>query len=81
MRNGSSNLTRDNVLEILEKEEHKQLETRRFRFHCGCNLQKILPVLAAWREKPDELFTNDDTIIVQCPRCAKKYTVTRQDIS
>ncbi|GAA5483405.1 disulfide bond chaperone [Haloferula sargassicola] len=60
-----------------QAEETKLLETRRFRFHCGCDLGKILPVLAPWRDKADELFHGENQIIVQCPRCAARYEVTR----
>jgi molecular chaperone Hsp33 len=61
-----------------EEEETKLLETRRFKFECGCDLRKILPVLGGWREKPDELFGDRSEIIVQCPRCAARYPVTRE---
>lgn len=55
----------------------KLLETRRFKFHCGCDLKKILPVLGGWRKNPDELFGDNAKITVQCPRCAARYVVTR----
>lgn len=61
-------------------EETKLLETRRFRFHCGCTLDKILPVLGGWRERLDELFADADTIKIQCPRCAAGYRVSRDMI-
>ncbi len=75
------NLTREEAGTMLETEEHKLLETRRFRFHCGCNLEKIIPALSAWKDKPEELFEGDDEITIQCPRCAKKYLVTREQIN
>jgi molecular chaperone Hsp33 len=65
------------VARIEQDEETKVLETRKFHFHCGCNLEKILPVLGSWREKPDELFEGADEITIQCPRCAASYLVTR----
>ena len=65
---------------IERREETKLLETRRFRFHCGCTLDRILPVLGSWRDKPDELFDGSDQITIQCPRCAANYTVTRDMI-
>ncbi len=70
-------LDRIGVEEIELKEETKLLETRRFRFHCGCDLGKILPVLGSWRDRPDELFGDSDQISIQCPRCAARYHVTR----
>lgn len=65
------------VAKILETEETTVLETRRFRFNCGCSLDKILPILGGWKERPDQLFEGADSISIQCPRCAAKYTVTR----
>lgn len=66
------------VAEIDEAEETNLLETRRFRFHCGCTLEKILPVLGTWRERPDELFGDAREVRIECPRCAAKYAVTRE---
>jgi molecular chaperone Hsp33 len=73
-------LDADSVRSITESEETSLLETRRFRFHCGCDLDKILPILGSWRERPDALFEDSDEIVVQCPRCAAKYRVTRDMI-
>jgi len=73
-------LTADIVADATETEQHKVLETRKFKFACGCNLERILPTLSAWKDKPDELFGEADEISLQCPRCAKKYTVTRDDL-
>lgn len=73
-------LDSDAVAEIEHREETKLLETRRFRFHCGCTLERILPALGAWRDKPEELFDGGDQIQIQCPRCAAKYMVTRDMI-
>jgi molecular chaperone Hsp33 len=61
-------------------EETKVLETRKFRFHCGCTLERILPILGSWREKPAALFGEGSEITIQCPRCAAKYLVTRDMI-
>jgi molecular chaperone Hsp33 len=73
-------LDEDAVAEIDSNEETKVLETRRFRFHCGCTLEKILPVLGGWRERLDELFEDKDVISIQCPRCAAGYRVSRDMI-
>lgn len=66
------------VSSILDDEATHLLETRRFRFHCGCTLERILPILGSWREKPEVLFENQSSINIQCPRCAAKYVVTRE---
>lgn len=68
------------VEKIPEIEETTLLESRKFRFFCGCTLDKILPILGGWRERLDELFGDSDFISIQCPRCAAKYHVTRDMI-
>ncbi|MBQ96727.1 MAG: disulfide bond chaperone [Roseibacillus sp.] len=68
------------VASIQQAEETKTLETRRFRWNCGCDLDRILPILGGWREKPDELFKDEPAISIQCPRCAAKFSVTRDMI-
>ena len=68
------------VARITDTEETNLLETRRFRFHCGCTVERILPILGGWRDRLDELFEGDDHIVIQCPRCAAKYAVTRDMI-
>lgn len=68
------------VAKILETEETSVLETRRFRFHCGCTLDKILPILGGWKDRLDDLFGEDKSINIQCPRCAARYEVTREMI-
>ncbi len=73
-------LDADQVAVIDTAEETSLLEMRFFRFHCGCTLERILPVLGSWREKPDELFHDAETITVQCPRCAASYLITRDMI-
>lgn len=71
------NLDEASVANILTDEETHLLETRRFRFHCGCTLDRILPILGSWKERPDEIFGESDTVSIQCPRCAAKYAVSR----
>lgn len=75
-----ANLDADAAEKVQDKEETTVLETRKFRFHCGCDLEKILPILGSWRERPDELFDNAEAITVQCPRCAANYLITRDMI-
>lgn len=74
-------LDEEAVSKILETEETNLLETRRFRFHCGCTLERILPILGGWRDRLDDLFEDADHISLQCPRCAARYRVTRDMIS
>lgn len=65
------------VMNLEKTQETNLLETRRFRFHCGCTLEKILPILGSWKARLDDLFGEDDQVTVQCPRCAARYVVSR----
>lgn len=68
------------VAAISDGEETKLLETRRFRFHCGCSKERILPTLGTWKDRPEELFQGAQEIKVNCPRCGASYKVTRDDL-
>ena len=73
-------LTPGDVSNISEVEKTKVLETRKFKFHCGCSIEKIAPTLQAWKDKPEELFGDQKVLKIQCPRCAKKYQFSRDDL-
>lgn len=68
------------VAQIDATEQTKLLETRRFRFACGCTLEQILPILGGWKNRLDDLFGSAEAITLQCPRCAANYLVTREMI-
>lgn len=66
---------------ITESEQTKVLETRKFHFSCGCSKERILPTLASWKDRLDELFQGDGQITVNCPRCGAHYLITQDDIA
>lgn len=74
-------LDAEKVVGITESEPTKVLETRKFRFNCGCSKERILPTLASWRDRLDELFHDEDKIAVNCPRCGARYQVMRGDLA
>jgi molecular chaperone Hsp33 len=65
---------------IDQDEEVKVLETRRFKFNCGCTLDRILPTLQAMKNQIDDLFGDDESIQITCPRCGALYQVTRKQV-
>lgn len=74
-------LSTDALSELSEKEESTLLETRRYRWFCGCSLEKIREVLRPiYAGDPEQIFGNDPTATVNCPRCAAKYTVAKEDL-
>lgn len=75
-----NSLTDESVQKILDEEQTKVLETRKFHFNCGCSKERILPTLSSWKGKPDELFQGEESIKVNCPRCGAHYLVTPEDL-
>jgi molecular chaperone Hsp33 len=73
-------LTTEDVAKISRVEKTKLLETRKFRFNCGCSIERIAPTLKAWKDKPEELFGDQKILNIQCPRCAQKYQFSREDL-
>lgn len=55
------------------------VERRHCLWQCGCNERRMFEILApTMRENPDELFRGDESIRIECPRCAKHYRITRE---
>jgi molecular chaperone Hsp33 len=69
----------DGVRALKDQEIVSPLEKRHYRWQCGCNQQRILQILSTpMREEPEELFGEEESIRVECPRCAARYTITRE---
>jgi hypothetical protein len=72
-------LTPEQVRNLETTETVVQMERRIQRWHCGCNHQRMLEVLApAFRANPEELFEGDPKIEIRCPRCGARHAVTRE---
>lgn len=55
------------------------METRVFRWHCGCNQDRMLEVLApVMRNDPQGLFEDAPVVTINCPRCAARHAITRE---
>jgi molecular chaperone Hsp33 len=67
------------VKALAQTETVSRIERRAYRWHCGCTQQKIMGALApAAREGLGELFGEQESIHVQCPRCAATHIITRE---
>jgi molecular chaperone Hsp33 len=56
-----------------------EMEKRVYRWHCGCNQDRMLEVLApVMKTDPEGLFGEASVITIQCPRCAARHAVTRE---
>jgi len=72
-------LTPAGVKVIHEVEETNVMERRVQRWHCGCNQDRMLQVLApAFQADADGLFQDDAVIEIRCPRCSARHNVTRE---
>lgn len=74
-----SALDTETLLSLADHEELSLLETREYRFMCGCGLDRILPILASLSEEArSEAFADSGVLIASCPRCGARYTVTEE---
>ncbi|QQL44506.1 Hsp33 family molecular chaperone HslO [Sulfuriroseicoccus oceanibius] len=72
-------LTEDDIRELDKKEELSLLETRKYVFDCGCSAERIISRFAGLQEADrKEIFGDDASIRINCPRCAAKIDVTRE---
>jgi molecular chaperone Hsp33 len=72
-------LTTDDVRRLDEHETLALLERRIYRWHCGCNQERMMEVLApTMRQYPDELFAGEPKLEIRCPRCGARHAITRE---
>ena len=67
------------VRALAETETLARIERRLVQWRCGCSQAKILGTLAAAaRPDMDGFFGADESLRVQCPRCAATHVITRE---
>lgn len=72
-------LTAEKAAALDQAETLALMERRVYRWHCGCNQQRMMEVLApAMKEDADGLFGSDEKIEIRCPRCAARHAITRE---
>jgi len=72
-------LNAEAVSRLEETETTALLETRVCRWHCGCNHERMLEVLApVMKTDPEGLFQGEAVVTIQCPRCAARHSITRE---
>lgn len=75
-----TSLSREKARALFERGRMKELDERVFRFRCGCDSARIVDVVKKMYEgKTDELFEDDETIRIVCPRCARAWNVGREE--
>lgn len=74
-------LTPEVLRELDGREELSLLETRNYRWACGCDEKRILTLLRpSMQTDPESLFEGEEVIRVSCPRCGARYAVTRETL-
>lgn len=72
-------LTRKDLPALPSDEIVRDIERRPFQWHCGCRQQRILDaLLLPFLDDPGAVFGSDESITVNCPRCASRHTVSRE---
>ncbi len=67
------------VAELNRSETLARIEKRAYQWRCGCTQQKILGAIApAFRADPEGVFGENESIHVECPRCAAQYILTKE---
>lgn len=67
------------VIDLDQREELSLLETRLYRWGCGCSSEKLLRVIAPMLTPTiDALFEGDESLTANCPRCGARYILTRE---
>ena len=55
------------------------LEQRSYRWGCGCSQDRMFAILAPiMRTAPSELFGEEDSLRISCPRCGALHIITRE---
>ncbi|QYM79702.1 Hsp33 family molecular chaperone HslO [Horticoccus luteus] len=74
-------LTTEAMKTVDETETLALLERRIYRWHCGCNQERMMEVLApAMRHNPEELFGGEPKLEIRCPRCGARHAITREGL-
>lgn len=73
------NLNRDEVESLEQTETLAPMERRIYRWHCGCNQDRMMEVLApTMKQDPEGLFAGEQKIEIRCPRCGARHAITRE---
>jgi molecular chaperone Hsp33 len=72
-------LTPEKVGAIDKTETLVLLERRIYRWHCGCNQDRMMEVLTpTMKQDPEALFGDDPKLEIRCPRCGARHMITRE---
>lgn len=65
--------------DVIPRPGARLLEERVMRFECGCTPRKMLSALRGiFGRRPDELFQGELFVETTCPRCGRRWRVSRE---
>ena len=74
-------LDAEQVRTLDRNEELSLLETRTYRWECGCTVEKLYAALLPHaRRDMDAIFAGDEVLKATCPRCARRYFIDREQL-
>ncbi len=74
-------LTNEKIRHLDETETLSLLEERAYRWGCGCSQDRMFSILAPlMRTDPVELFGEEDSLRISCPRCGALHVITRESL-
>ena len=68
----------DDLLVISEKEHLTPLETRAYKFECGCSVERLYPLIARLSEDDLDHVFSDGVAVIHCPRCSAVFKAPRE---
>jgi len=72
-------LTPEQMRRLDQDETLALMERRIYRWHCGCNQDRMMEVLSStMKQDPEVLFGDEPKLEIRCPRCGGKHTITRE---
>ena len=72
-------LTPERIRDLEKSETLALMERRIYRWHCGCNQERMMEVLTpTMKQDPEALFGEDPKLEIRCPRCGGRHTITRE---
>lgn len=70
----------DEVRRLADDRSRPPMETRHYRWECGCSPEKIASAIGpALRGDLDGVFAGEDSIRVDCPRCGSRHEIGRAE--
>ena len=72
-------LTEGDIRSLDRTEELSLLESRSYRWDCGCSQRRIFELMVpAMKDNAEELFAGQESLRISCPRCGARYKFTRE---